>query len=558
MARDVRPDFTHIWKGSFDRRQEERGQISSDIWKFGRLCQNQERRSDMFRVFQEEKLITICMFAFLGSSILLRVFLGLLYRNMIKEADNMASTRNRLLKQCKTKFASCYQLGNGVANIPVFVDKFLNRMTLGPLSFETIYHLSGQLMLLSVVFSGVGVCKSIIGGRTVGEVLPFYIVSFFGLYFYFSISTVVDVRGKRRVLKINLVDYLENHLSPRIDVTRQDMEMLYGESAFEEKRRPYERIQGGRSGGRKGRKAGRGIPAKPERRTVELMPFDSRIAVGGEILSEESMSGQGYAALQQTPQSAEVLRTGQARPEGRGNRPERVWQEGQVSGNVSGEMSRSEQETVSSWAVESDRQETSRGKEFRSSEENREEKSWGTGFHEEDSRRSTRAYREEECQGTGVHPEEELRDMGMTGAEEKDLGDTGRHGAGSQEDTGTSWTEGRERQGMEGYRAEDVRGTGNSRAEGQERQGMEGYQGEDVRGTESSWAEGRDRQTGGTIRRTGQGEGQEEQEAWQQSSGMAPGQPLTSGFRPSGDSPEDSAAVTEEELEALLKEFLTT
>lgn len=87
---------------------------------------------------------------------------------------------------------------------------------------------------------------------------------------------------------------------------------------------------------------------------------------------------------------------------------------------------------------------------------------------------------------------------------------------------------------------------------------MEGYQGEDVWGTESSWAEGRDRQTGGTIRRTGQGEGQEEQEAWQQSSGMAPGQPLTSGFRPSGDSPEDSAAVTEEELEALLKEFLTT
>ena len=110
----------------------------------------------MFRVFQEEKLITICMFAFLGSSILLRVFLGLLYRNMIKEADNMASTRNRLLKQCKTKFASCYQLGNGVANIPVFVDKFLNRMTLGRLSFETIYHLSGQLMLLSVVFSGIG------------------------------------------------------------------------------------------------------------------------------------------------------------------------------------------------------------------------------------------------------------------------------------------------------------------------------------------------------------------------------------------------------------------
>ena len=240
----------------------------------------------MFRVFQEEKLISICMFTFLGSSIILRVFLGLLYRNMIKEADNMASTKNRLLKQCKTKFASCYQLGNGVANIPVFVDKFLNRMTLGRLSFETIYHLSGQLMLLSVVSSGVGICKSIVGGRTVGEVLPYYIVSFFGLYVYFSVSTVVDVRGKKRVLKINLVDYLENHLSPRIEVTRQDMEMLYGESSFEEKRDSYGRVPGGRNG--RGSRRRRGSRTRPEvRRTVELMPIGNRLAAGGETLAAE-------------------------------------------------------------------------------------------------------------------------------------------------------------------------------------------------------------------------------------------------------------------------------
>ena len=89
----------------------------------------------MFRVFQEEGLITAGMFVCLGLSLILRVFLGMLYQNMIKEADNMASTENRLLKQCKTKFASCYQMSNGVANIPIFVDKFLNRMSFGPVSY---------------------------------------------------------------------------------------------------------------------------------------------------------------------------------------------------------------------------------------------------------------------------------------------------------------------------------------------------------------------------------------------------------------------------------------
>ena len=172
----------------------------------------------MFRVFQDEKIVTTCMFILLAASIFLRITLGILYQNMIKESDNMAITDNKMLKQCKLKFANCYQLSNGVANIPVFVDKFLNRMKWGPFTFETLYHLSGQAMLLSVVSAGVGICRSIMAGRTLGDILPFYIVSFFGLYLYFSISTVVDLKKKKRILRVNLVDYLETHLSPRIDI----------------------------------------------------------------------------------------------------------------------------------------------------------------------------------------------------------------------------------------------------------------------------------------------------------------------------------------------------
>lgn len=97
----------------------------------------------------------------------------------------MATTGNRLLKQCKVKFANCYQLNGGVSNIPVFVDKFLNRLSFGHLSFDAWYHLSGQCMLFSVIFAGVGICKGILDGRMLGEILPFYIASFLGLYLYF-------------------------------------------------------------------------------------------------------------------------------------------------------------------------------------------------------------------------------------------------------------------------------------------------------------------------------------------------------------------------------------
>ena len=222
----------------------------------------------MFHVFQEEKIITACMLTLLAASVLLRIIQGLLYQNMIKESDNMAATENKMLKQCKLKFANCYQMSNGVANIPVFVDKFLNRMKWGPFTFETLYHLSGQAMLLSVVAAGAGICRSIMAGRTLGDILPFYIVSFFGLYLYFSVSTVVDVKKKKRILKVNLVDYLENHLSPRIDITRQDIEMLYGDTGTEG------RMAAGRVS------AGVGNRGRQGRRTVELMPIGNLQPMG--------------------------------------------------------------------------------------------------------------------------------------------------------------------------------------------------------------------------------------------------------------------------------------
>lgn len=228
----------------------------------------------MFTIFKEEKIITAGILVFLGLSILVRLLLAGVYHTMIKETDNMAITNNRLLKQCKVKFANCYQLNCGVANIPVFVDKFLNRLSFWHLSFDGWYHLSGQCMLISVVFSGVGICKGIMDGRMLGEILPFYIVSFLGLYLYFSLSAMIDIKGKRRVLKTNLIDYLENHLSGRISVTEQDYEKLYGPGSL------------GEEIGKVRTDRGR-LRRTNDRRTVELMPIHGRTMQMPENLMEE-------------------------------------------------------------------------------------------------------------------------------------------------------------------------------------------------------------------------------------------------------------------------------
>lgn len=233
-------------------------------------------------IFAEYKVTAGCMFACIVLSIFVRVFLGALYSHMIKETDNMATTNNKLLKQCKIKFSNCYEMNDGISNIPVFVDKFINRLSLGIFSFEMLYHLSGQLMLLSVLLSGIGICRSIMDGHTLGAILPFYIISFAGLYLYFSVSTVVDIGGKKKALRIHLVDYLENHLSPRMHVTRQDMERLYGNEGYDSEKGAFRS-----SRKRSGATGSREPENKKARKTVELMPIGNR-SIEPEKYDEES------------------------------------------------------------------------------------------------------------------------------------------------------------------------------------------------------------------------------------------------------------------------------
>lgn len=149
--------------------------------------------------------------------ILYQVAIGVLYQKMIQSTDTMLGADNKLLTQCKDRFIQSYKLNGGVANIPVFVDKFLNRLRFAGMSLSFMKHLSGQLMLAGVFVAGFGVCKGIVEGTRFADLLPFYIISLFGIYLYLSVCSIVDAAGRRSVLKTNLVDYLENHIAERLE-----------------------------------------------------------------------------------------------------------------------------------------------------------------------------------------------------------------------------------------------------------------------------------------------------------------------------------------------------
>ncbi|MCM1252476.1 MAG: hypothetical protein NC321_06625 [Clostridium sp.] len=162
----------------------------------------------------------------LSLSIICQISMGVLCHKLIRETENMASTSNKSLQQLKLKFSSCCKLHEGISNIPVFVDKYLNKIKVHGISLNTLKHLSGQLVLLSVLISGIGACKGIMLDESVIYIIPYYIISFLGLYCYFAISSLVDVAGKTKMLRTNLIDYLENHLASRMEQTTLDLKLV--------------------------------------------------------------------------------------------------------------------------------------------------------------------------------------------------------------------------------------------------------------------------------------------------------------------------------------------
>lgn len=180
----------------------------------------------MLTLFFQHKNFMIGILALLFCSIICQIILGVIYHRLIWETEHMSTTTNKSLQQLKLKFSGYSKINEKVANVPVFVDKFISHVRIGAIPLSVLKHLSGQLMLLAVLVAGIGACLGIIHNDNFFSIAPFYVVSFLGLYCYFAVSSLVDISGKINILRINLVDYLENHLANRLEQTELDMQLV--------------------------------------------------------------------------------------------------------------------------------------------------------------------------------------------------------------------------------------------------------------------------------------------------------------------------------------------
>lgn len=176
----------------------------------------------MFTILMEHEILTGLIFFSLLLGIICQIIPGVIYQRMISASDHMAETKNKQLKSCKEKYAGHYKLNGKMVNTGVFVDKFLQKVSIARIKLSFLNHISGQMMMLSILITGLSICLSLASGSTLFQIIPYYLVSILGMYLYFSISGMVNLQEKKEILRINLTDYLENYLAPRLETEKEN------------------------------------------------------------------------------------------------------------------------------------------------------------------------------------------------------------------------------------------------------------------------------------------------------------------------------------------------
>lgn len=173
----------------------------------------------MFSIFERHPVLSVGIVGIMLISVIVQFVIGNVLGHMVLEAENMASTENKQLKQFKLKFMNCYKMNEGMGNVTVFVERFLEKIVIGKWRVSAWHRLSGQMMLFAVLLSGVGAAKGIVEEETIGQILPFYVIAFMGIYIYYVSTSFAGIEEKKLSLKFSLVDYLENHMVGRLKQT---------------------------------------------------------------------------------------------------------------------------------------------------------------------------------------------------------------------------------------------------------------------------------------------------------------------------------------------------
>jgi len=171
----------------------------------------------MFQFLFSKNIIIYTFIGLGGVGIVIRLIMDLVFKSLVRESDNLGTTRNNQLKHLKMKFETCYKLKIGVNNVDTFVDKNVLKYRFGAILLSTWECLSGQVLYLSLLLVPIITLFGVIFDCSQEEILLTGAVGILVSAVLILVDKGINLSVKKRMMKMNLLDYLENFCKVRLE-----------------------------------------------------------------------------------------------------------------------------------------------------------------------------------------------------------------------------------------------------------------------------------------------------------------------------------------------------
>ena len=189
----------------------------------------------MWYELYEEKWLIYAIFIAGGIGLLGKLVVAFTYGSLVRASNEMGSSQNKLMKLLCLKFETFYKLKIGVNNVDTFVDKYVYKQKFCGIGLSTWENFSGQMTIICLA------------GAVLGSIWGYFLhcgqhIILFTFLCGMSVAMVlivfeglVDIRGKKARLRLNMRDYLENYLKAKLENEHLTPEMLetYRQEYFE-------------------------------------------------------------------------------------------------------------------------------------------------------------------------------------------------------------------------------------------------------------------------------------------------------------------------------------
>lgn len=204
--------------------------MNVNLWK--------ERGVFMAQQLFEQNLIIYAFIGMCGLGLILRLILNVVYRKLLKESDKFGSTNHKRLKHTKLKFETCYKLKIGVNNVDTFVDKSVLGYRLCGILLSTWENYSGQTLFISLLAIPLSAVFGAFFKCEVDLILFTAVVGMSTCAILVIVDKIMNIPTKKKIMKLNMLDYLENFYKVRLE------REIFHPELLEEYRKEYFQVVG--------------------------------------------------------------------------------------------------------------------------------------------------------------------------------------------------------------------------------------------------------------------------------------------------------------------------